>query len=169
MSPGTSETSESLPHYYPPRAADAPWWRRTARRFAFRSQRSSEKIPELKNPDLAALLSALPGLGHVFVEGRLDKPALLFAVQAALLIWAHFAAQSHAFLSAILPLSVHQWIVTDCVTQARRRAGLPVLKGGALMAHSAVVGLALMALYSWAGLFPAGPALRILLPRALVR
>ena len=162
-SPRTSETSEEGPAFYPPRAADAPWWRRGARSLDRRFGWISGKVPAVRDQDLAAVLSVIPGLGHLLVERRAGKAAFFFAAYWAVLAWSWLFSGLSAFWTAMLPLSFHQWIISDCCTKARARAGLPPLAGRALMLFSAVIGFSLLLAYRQAGqiLSRRGAAVRV--------
>ena len=151
MSPRTSETSEGAPAYYPPRAKDASWWRQGARRIDRRLERLVDNVPAVHDEDFAAVLSLIPGLGHLCVERSASKAAFFLAAYCALLLWAWLFSGLGAFWAGMLPLSFHQWIISDCVTRARAQSGLPHRTGRPLMIFSAVIGLMLLAVYRQAG------------------
>lgn len=151
MSPGTSEISERDSPFYPPRAADAPLWRRAARVIDRRLEGWAGRIPSLENHDLAAVLSLVPGLGHLFVERRPGKAAGFFFGYLAVLAWVWLFSGLSAFWMAMLPLSLHQWMISDCATRARRKGGLKPLQGRSLVLFSGAVGILLLTLYHQAG------------------
>lgn len=151
MSRAMSETAEGASPYDPPRAAQAPWWRRAARRYDRGLERLVEKVPSVQDPHLAAVLSVAPGLGHLCLERRPGKAALLFCAYGALLTWAWLFSRLDSFWTGALLLSFHQWVVSDCAARARALSGLPRLSGKPLMKFSLLVGLALLLLYRQVG------------------
>ena len=162
-----SARPEAPLRYYPPRAADHPWWDRLwilgGRKSAesaewvrarlpegyalkawwgrFRAERDSARVQAsqtreviLLDPVIALGLSVVPGLGHLFVEGRGIEPFLFFVGTLGAGVWA--ALFPPAFLGSLPALALllfHQWVMVDGFRRARRLGGLEPLTGAAMV------------------------------------
>ena len=155
MSPGTLGTSEGSP-YYPPRAAQQTWWRRRLDRLERSLAMLPPWVPRLRDPEVAAAASVVPGLGHLLVEGRWGKPTALFCSYAAIFLWTQLFSGLRVWVGAFALFSFHQWVLSDSAARARARLGLPRLSGWALARYSVACAFFLGLVYRQAGVFVAG-------------
>lgn len=147
MSPGTPDASE----FYPPRAAQTPWWRRRLRRLEVGLGGFTEALRGVRDPDAVAFASIVPGLGHLIVEQRPKKAAGLLGVFAALFVWTSLFSGAGIWWSTVALFSYHQWLFADSGAKARVNAGLPRRRGVGLVIFTLLTALSLAVVYRQAG------------------
>lgn len=137
--------------FYPPRASGARSRLRKAltpleRRGRRLQDALSRLVPGAEHPELAPLLSLVPGLGHLWAERRPLKAAVLLAVYAVLGLICLLHGIGSGWLYALL-FAFHNWLLLDSYAKARHRAGLKPMGFPRMIGTSMFMAILLGAVY----------------------